>query len=302
MKACDTIFFLDYSEEDCMSGIQSRIGTERSDMPWVEKQLDAGLVEEVHKYKAEKRPVVLELLEKYKDKDIHIFKNRKEADTWLYSLNPVVADKEPKKKIIHYLTEKYKPVSILLYGSYANGMNDESSDFDCMIIVDKKEKNHDDSIIGGVQLDCFIYTTEEIKAEDADIFLTAYDAEIVHDNGVGQELKNRVLEYVKNSPKAEPEEKEFLISWILKTCKRIEKGDDEGNLRAFALMGESLEDYYLLRDMFYFGSKKAIRYLKENDQAGYELLHKAANEKSNHAMIDWLQYVAKGFDDFAGTN
>lgn len=69
-----------------MSGIQERVGIERSDMPWTEAQLDPELEEEVRKYRAEKRPVVLELLEKYKEKEIHIFRNREETAAWLKEL------------------------------------------------------------------------------------------------------------------------------------------------------------------------------------------------------------------------
>ena len=41
-----------------------------------------------------------------------------------------------REKIIEYLKEKYNPISILLYGSYSNGMNDASSNFDYMVIVE----------------------------------------------------------------------------------------------------------------------------------------------------------------------
>ncbi len=196
-----------------------------------------------------------------------------------------------KEKIIEYLKEKYNPISILLYGSYSNGMNDASSDFDCMVIVDEKEQNHDGGVVEGVQLDCFIFTVDEVKNEDPDTFLTAYDAEVVLDNGIGEELKQRVREYVKNNSATEKSEKEFISSWIEKTCKRIQKGDDEGNFRGFMLMSESLDDYYTLRDMFYFGSKKAVKYLKENDAVGYELFHKAVTDKDNEAIIVWLKYL-----------
>lgn len=33
MNACDTIFFLDYSEDVCMDGIRARVGKERPDIP-----------------------------------------------------------------------------------------------------------------------------------------------------------------------------------------------------------------------------------------------------------------------------
>ncbi|MDO4557271.1 MAG: adenylate kinase [Lachnospiraceae bacterium] len=83
MKACDTVFFLDYSEETCMAGIRARVGQERKELPWVENELAPDLVEEVHRYREQNRLAVLELFEKYPDKEIHIFHNRKEAEQWL---------------------------------------------------------------------------------------------------------------------------------------------------------------------------------------------------------------------------
>ena len=68
-----------------------------------------------------------------------------------------------REEIIEYLKETYKPRAILIYGSFARGDNDEYSDFDCMVIVDAKTAKHDDSIIGGVQLDCFVFTADEIE-------------------------------------------------------------------------------------------------------------------------------------------
>lgn len=82
-RACDTVFFLDYGEEVCMAGIRGRVGKVRPDMPWVENRLDPELVELVQSYSRTNRPVVLELLEKYGDREIHIFRSREEAETWL---------------------------------------------------------------------------------------------------------------------------------------------------------------------------------------------------------------------------
>ena len=44
------------------------------------------------------------------------------------------------KKIIDYLKEKYNPLAIVTYGSFSCGMNDSYSDYDCMIIVNKKSQ------------------------------------------------------------------------------------------------------------------------------------------------------------------
>ena len=87
MEACDTVIFLDYSAEVCLSGVEERRGKPRPDMPWVETEPDLEFIEFIKKYNEESRPRVIELLEKYKEKNIIIFKSRDEADEYLRSLS-----------------------------------------------------------------------------------------------------------------------------------------------------------------------------------------------------------------------
>lgn len=195
------------------------------------------------------------------------------------------------EQILEYLKNTYDPISILLYGSFADGTNDETSDFDCMLIVSEKEKSHDDAVINGIQLDCFIFTADEVRSEKIEPFLTAYNSRIVLDNGVGAELKRRVHDYVEKNSSTPEEEKEFLTSWIQKTVLRITKNDDEGNMRAVSFLAESLMDYHTMRDMFYFGSKKAIASLRKTDAEGYTLFHNAVTLRSNEAIIKWAEYI-----------
>ena len=88
LQACDTVIFLDYSLEVCMEGVRSRRGKARTDMPWVEPEdeEDAEFIAFIKSYNSESRPKVLELLEKYKDKDVVIFRNRGEAEKFLERL------------------------------------------------------------------------------------------------------------------------------------------------------------------------------------------------------------------------
>ena len=83
MQACDTVFFLDYPLEVCVSGIEERRGKPRPDMPWVETEEDAEFMEFIRNYNMQSRPEVLELLEKYADKNIVTFKSRSEAEEFL---------------------------------------------------------------------------------------------------------------------------------------------------------------------------------------------------------------------------
>ena len=83
IAACDTVFFLDYPIEVCLAGIKARIGKPRADMPWIETEEDAEFLEYVKRFNTEQRPNVIELLEKYKDKRIFVFKTREEANEYL---------------------------------------------------------------------------------------------------------------------------------------------------------------------------------------------------------------------------
>ena len=86
MQACDTLFFLDYSVDICIQGIHERVGKIRADMPWVEHEVDEDLIEFVKNYEREDRPEVLNLLSRYKEKEIHLFRTRKDAKIYLESL------------------------------------------------------------------------------------------------------------------------------------------------------------------------------------------------------------------------
>lgn len=83
IQKCDTVFFLDYPQEICLDGLLRRMGKERFDMPWVQTEDDPEFTKSIKKYNSVNRPKVLELLVKYSDKDIVIFKSRNEANNFL---------------------------------------------------------------------------------------------------------------------------------------------------------------------------------------------------------------------------
>ena len=94
--ACDTVIFLDLSEEECLRGIEGRVGTARPDIPWSEDSLDPELVMQVRKYRTENRPVILSLTERYPDRQYIIFRSRDEADAWLDHLSDEHREHVPK--------------------------------------------------------------------------------------------------------------------------------------------------------------------------------------------------------------
>ena len=82
---CDTIFFLDYPPEVCLDGIETRKGKPRSDMPWFERsdEIDEEFLRFVKEYEIKSKPKVVNLLEKYADKKIVVFKTRTESEVFL---------------------------------------------------------------------------------------------------------------------------------------------------------------------------------------------------------------------------
>ena len=88
LQECDTVFFLDYPLEVCLNGIKERKGKIRTDMPWQEKEDEEDIEFNtfVKNFDIQNRPRILELLKKYFYKEIHIFKNRNEADEFIYQL------------------------------------------------------------------------------------------------------------------------------------------------------------------------------------------------------------------------
>ena len=87
IQACDTVIFLDYPLEVCLNGIEQRKGKIRSDMPWVEPdRYDPEFVAFIRNYRSQSRPQVMELLNRYSHKNIHVFSTRAQAEEFLTQL------------------------------------------------------------------------------------------------------------------------------------------------------------------------------------------------------------------------
>ncbi|MFM1514834.1 adenylate kinase [Helcococcus ovis] len=85
MNACDTVIFLDYPLELCLSGVEARRGNPRPDMPWIEDEtnVDEEFIQFIKNYNQISKPNVINLLEKYKNKEIVIFTDRTQAEEYL---------------------------------------------------------------------------------------------------------------------------------------------------------------------------------------------------------------------------
>ena len=86
VKACDTVFLLDYPVEVCLAGIEERVAKKRDDFRWVDREVNQELVQKVLDFSKDKLPRTHELMKKYPDKNFIIFKTREESERYLEGL------------------------------------------------------------------------------------------------------------------------------------------------------------------------------------------------------------------------
>lgn len=87
LKASDTVFFLDYATDICLSGANERVGKERTDLPWIEEEVSEDFKQKILAFSSDNLPKIYDLLSKYRDeKNIIVFKNRYEANNYLKEL------------------------------------------------------------------------------------------------------------------------------------------------------------------------------------------------------------------------
>ncbi|MDE5586612.1 MAG: hypothetical protein K2I92_09830 [Muribaculaceae bacterium] len=86
LKKADTVFFLDYPIEVCLSGAIERLGKPRPDVPWSDDmKLDEEFRQWILDYPKDQLPVIHGLLSSYAGNQF-IFHCREEADRFLNDL------------------------------------------------------------------------------------------------------------------------------------------------------------------------------------------------------------------------
>lgn len=84
LKACDTVFLLDFPLEVCLSGAKSRVGIKREEIPWVEEELDPEFRQFIIEFPEKKLPEIYELLDKYREgREVIVFKSRDELERYI---------------------------------------------------------------------------------------------------------------------------------------------------------------------------------------------------------------------------
>ena len=201
-------------------------------------------------------------------------------------------DIEITDKILAYLKETYQPVAMIVYGSYADGTANKNSAFDALVIADKG-RMHDSSVIDGIVLDVFIYPPETFQSEfDPKEFIQVWDGKIILDaNGVAARLQKQVLDYIAHIPQKTVEEVQKEIRWCEKMLSRTMREDAEGYYRWHWVLFDSLEIYFDVKGLHYYGPKKALRFLEQTDPEAFRIYTKALRELKRECLSEWIFHL-----------
>ncbi|MBQ4150878.1 MAG: nucleotidyltransferase domain-containing protein [Clostridia bacterium] len=188
--------------------------------------------------------------------------------------------------ILEYLKRTYSPCGMIVYGSYADGTKNDKSDFDVLVITNGGSAKHDNSTIGGVVLDAFVYPCGAIKAED---FIHIYGGTIIFDtNGFALGLMNEVTRLIDDFTPKSYEENCTNIAWCEKMLLRADRNDAEGYFRWHWLLTESLEIYCDVIGKRYLGPKKSIIRMCSEDNESYCIYEKALTDFDYSSLSKWI--------------
>lgn len=196
-------------------------------------------------------------------------------------------------QIIEYIQQKYNPLSIILYGSYANGTNDLNSDFDALIISSHHEQCHDTSSVAGIQLDVFVYPASFFCSDyDCEDFVQIFDGQIIVDsNDIGKMLQANVLAYLQNRPCKTRAEIQSNVDWCVKMLERAKRNDAEGMFRWHWVLIDSLEFFCDIMQHPYMGPKKALKWMEESYPVAFDCYKKALQNDCADSLEKWIAYI-----------
>ena len=197
------------------------------------------------------------------------------------------------EQIIEYLKQKYNPLSIIVYGSYANETNNLNSDFDSLVISYDHEQFHDTSFVNGIQLDVFVYPASYFDGDfDCNDFIQIFDGRIVEDSDEkGKTLQTKVLSYLQNRPQKTKVEIEESIDWCIKMLARVKRYDAEGMFRWHWVLIDSLEIFCDIMQHPYFGPKKSLKWMEENHPIAFACYKKALEDFGMDSLENWIAYI-----------
>ena len=197
------------------------------------------------------------------------------------------------EQILQYIQETYAPLSIILYGSYADGTNNLNSDFDALVITSEHELFHDTSIVNGIPLDVFVYPQKYFDVEYAcEEFVQIHDGRIFTDsNGIGKALQEKVQAYLRNRAVKSSAEIRASVDWCIKMLERAKRGDCEGMFRWHWVLTDSLEIFCDIMQHPYLGPKKTLKWMEETQPKSFDCYNRALHALRMERLEEWITHI-----------
>lgn len=185
---------------------------------------------------------------------------------------------------------------IILYGSRARGDAGPDSDYDLIGFRDREGPPvRETGMRDGALLDVFIYPTGRLAEPGADLLHVRGGRALRDLDGRGAAFLARLDEVFAAGPEPLPaDEIEARRNWSWKMLDRAVRGDAESHFRRVWLLTMQLENFFLLRNEWYPGSKAALAALRVEQPVVYAVLERALAPMASLAEIEALVLAVNG--------
>jgi predicted nucleotidyltransferase len=196
--------------------------------------------------------------------------------------------------LLSYIRETYAPLSLIVYGSYADGTHDTGSDFDALVITEGRGPLHDTSCVGGVTLDVFVYPASYFDKEyNPKDFIQIVGGKILIDaDERAEKLQKQVAAWLESRPDRSAAHIRSDIDWCIKMLGRVERGDAEGYFRWHWLLYDSLSIFCDVQGQLFLGPKKTLARMAQQHPVSAALYERALREFTPERLKDWISHLA----------
>ncbi len=187
------------------------------------------------------------------------------------------------------LIKKHKCHTVILYGSRARGDATAKSDYDLMGVRKSGKKYRVAEKRDGIYLDIFVYPEKDLK-KIGEEHLCMDGAKILYEQGkFGTDFLKKLKAATKKKHMSLPDDEiKVRQVWLHKMFERITQDDIEGHYRRSWLHEALLYEYFNIRKMRYWGSKKSFEWLIKNDPVTYRLFDRVLRNPLNLKLLKKL--------------
>ena len=194
------------------------------------------------------------------------------------------------------LKSKYNVHTVILYGSRARNEHGPASDYDIVGIGPVDRVVRDARTWNGFFLDAFVYPETKIQTPDESMLYMREGIVLFEKGDIGTRFLKALDELYSRGPeKLPPDEVQARIVWASKMLERARQEDIEGNYRRAWLLMALVEDYFLIRGLWYSGPKKALAWLAKNNPQVYAAYEKALKPNAELTDIEDLVKLITSF-------